>query len=143
MFVSTTSGLIVRRGNQGDDGGNHGYTRIKRFANCACALPVSADAGSHGRELVDRTFRAPTDFEVIELRRYTIKDGARKNFAGYFEAYFPEAIEQTAQSLPARSSSATIQTGLLGFEDFTPWKPAPSPTRRSITDRCGESTGKR
>jgi hypothetical protein len=36
-----------------------------------------------------------TDFEVIELRRYTIKDGARENFAEYFEAYFPEAIEQT------------------------------------------------
>jgi len=36
-----------------------------------------------------------TDFEVIELRRYTVKDGARENFAEYFEAYFPEAIEQT------------------------------------------------
>ena len=36
-----------------------------------------------------------TDFQVIELRRYTVKDGARKNFAQYFEAYFPEAIEQT------------------------------------------------
>jgi hypothetical protein len=36
-----------------------------------------------------------TDFQVIELRRYTVKDGARKNFAEYFEAYFPEAIEQT------------------------------------------------
>lgn len=36
-----------------------------------------------------------TDFQVIELRRYTVKDGARKNFVQYFEAYFPEAIEQT------------------------------------------------
>ena len=36
-----------------------------------------------------------TDFQVLELRRYTVKDGARKNFAQYFEAYFPEAIEQT------------------------------------------------
>ena len=36
-----------------------------------------------------------TDFEVIELRRYTVRDGARENFAEYFEAYFPEAIEQT------------------------------------------------
>jgi hypothetical protein len=35
------------------------------------------------------------DFQVIELRRYTVKDGARKNFAEYFETYFPEAIEQT------------------------------------------------
>jgi hypothetical protein len=36
-----------------------------------------------------------SDFQVIELRRYTVKDGARKKFAEYFEAYFPEAIEQT------------------------------------------------
>jgi hypothetical protein len=36
-----------------------------------------------------------TDFQVIELRRYTVKDGARKNFVRYFETYFPEAIEQT------------------------------------------------
>jgi hypothetical protein len=36
-----------------------------------------------------------TDFQVIELRRYTVRDGARKHFAQYFEAYFPEAIEQT------------------------------------------------
>lgn len=36
-----------------------------------------------------------TDFQVIELRRYTVKDGARKNFVHYFETYFPDAIEQT------------------------------------------------
>jgi hypothetical protein len=34
------------------------------------------------------------DFQVIEVRRYTIKDGAREQFAKYFESYFPEAFEQ-------------------------------------------------
>ena len=34
------------------------------------------------------------DFEVIEFRRYTIKDGERMHFAQYFEGYFPEAFEQ-------------------------------------------------
>lgn len=33
-------------------------------------------------------------FEVIELRRYTIKPGGREDFARYFESYFPEAFEQ-------------------------------------------------
>jgi hypothetical protein len=34
------------------------------------------------------------DFQVIEFRRYTIKDGERQHFAEYFESYFPEAIQQ-------------------------------------------------
>jgi hypothetical protein len=35
-----------------------------------------------------------TNFNVIELRRYPIKDGERDNFARYFESYFPEAFQQ-------------------------------------------------
>jgi NIPSNAP len=34
------------------------------------------------------------DFQVIEFRRYTIKDGEREHFAQYFETFFPEAFEQ-------------------------------------------------
>src|SRR5260370_40242061 len=34
------------------------------------------------------------DFQAIELRRYTIKDGCREDFARYFESYFPEAFQQ-------------------------------------------------
>jgi hypothetical protein len=32
--------------------------------------------------------------QVIELRRYLIKDGARSRFARYFESWFPEAFQQ-------------------------------------------------
>ena len=35
-----------------------------------------------------------SSFQVIEFRRYTIKEGQRENFIRYFEAYFPEAFEQ-------------------------------------------------
>jgi NIPSNAP len=35
-----------------------------------------------------------TDFQVIEFRRYTIREGERENFAQYFESYFPEAFQQ-------------------------------------------------
>jgi len=34
------------------------------------------------------------DFQVIEFRRYVIKEGARAQFASYFESYFPEAFQQ-------------------------------------------------
>jgi NIPSNAP len=33
-------------------------------------------------------------FEVVELRRYTIKEGERERFARCFESWFPEAHEQ-------------------------------------------------
>lgn len=35
-----------------------------------------------------------SDFQVIEVRRYTIREGAREQFATYFETYFPEAFQQ-------------------------------------------------
>ena len=34
------------------------------------------------------------DFQVVEFRRYTVKEGEREHFAAYFESYFPEAFEQ-------------------------------------------------
>lgn len=36
-----------------------------------------------------------SDFQAIELRRYTIKPGERQHFAEYFESYLPEAMDQT------------------------------------------------
>jgi hypothetical protein len=35
-----------------------------------------------------------SNFQVVEFRRYTIKEGKREDFIKYFEAYFPEAFEQ-------------------------------------------------
>lgn len=35
-----------------------------------------------------------SDFQVIEFRRYMIKEGEREHFAQYFESYFPEAFQQ-------------------------------------------------
>jgi hypothetical protein len=34
------------------------------------------------------------DFQVIEFRRYIIKEGEREHFAEYFESYFPETFQQ-------------------------------------------------
>ena len=46
----------------------------------------------------------PHDFQVIEFRRYTVRDGEREHFTAYFEAYFPEAFQQL---------------GAIAFGDFT------------------------
>src|SRR5688572_19363664 len=35
-----------------------------------------------------------SDFQVIEFRRYTLKEGEQEHFAQYFESYFPEAFQQ-------------------------------------------------
>src|SRR5438093_9585516 len=35
-----------------------------------------------------------SSFQVIEFRRYTIKEGEREHFIRYFETYFPEAFDQ-------------------------------------------------
>lgn len=61
------------------------------------------------------------DFQVIEFRRYTIKAGEREHFAQYFEAYFPEAMEQLGaiafgQFLERENSSHF--TWLRGFHDM-------------------------
>ena len=41
-----------------------------------------------------QTVETLKEFVVVELRRYTLKDGQRERFARYFESYFPEAIQQ-------------------------------------------------
>jgi hypothetical protein len=51
---------------------------------------VAQSGGSKAMERVKHL----KDFQVIEFRRYTIKEGEREHFAQYFESYFPEAFEQ-------------------------------------------------
>lgn len=60
------------------------------------------------------------DFQVIEFRRYTLKEGARERFANYFESYFPEAFQQLGaivfgQFLERRNSTGF--TWIRGFKN--------------------------
>ncbi len=61
-----------------------------------------------------------SDFPVIELRRYTIKDGEREHFATYFDAYSPEAFQQMGAIMFGqfleRDHPSTF-TWLRGFRD--------------------------
>lgn len=61
------------------------------------------------------------DFPVVELRRYTIRDGERDRFARYFEAFFPEAIQQTGAIVAGQfleRDRPCAFTWIRGFRDL-------------------------
>jgi flavin-binding protein dodecin len=69
-----------------------------RFLTMILLLTVSdttfaQTAQNSGNKATDRV-KHLKDFQVIEFRRYTVKEGEREHFAEYFESYFPEAFQQ-------------------------------------------------
>ena len=58
------------------------------------------------------------DFQVIEFRRYTIKEGERQHFAQYFENYFPEAFEQLGAIAAGSFFERRNQTGFTWIRGF-------------------------
>lgn len=82
-------------------------------------LSVLSSAQTAQRPTMDRV-KHLSDFQVIELRRYTLKEGARERFAHYFESYFPEAFQQLGaivfgQFLERRNSTGF--TWVRGFKN--------------------------
>jgi hypothetical protein len=62
-----------------------------------------------------------SDFPVIELRRYTLKDGAREEFARYFETWFPEAFQQLGALIFGQfleRANPSVFTWVRGFPDM-------------------------
>jgi hypothetical protein len=57
-------------------------------------LTVAQSAPSTAKVPTTEPSARLSDFQVVEFRRYTIKEGEREHFAQYFEAYFPEAFQQ-------------------------------------------------
>jgi hypothetical protein len=69
----------------------HLLTKVPLFAVSATMLAeTNQNTNSKSMDRVNHL----TDFQVIEFRRYLIKDGEREHFAEYFESYFPEAFQQ-------------------------------------------------
>ena len=68
------------------------------LAGVLSLLAISASAMAQTNPTIDNgslgTITHLKDFQVVEIRRYTIKAGEREHFAQYFDAYFPEALEQ-------------------------------------------------
>jgi hypothetical protein len=58
-----------------------------------CSLTVAQSAQPTAKGSTESSAHL-NDFQAIEFRRYTIKEGEREHFAQYFESYFPEAFEQ-------------------------------------------------
>ena len=83
------------------------------------ALLSFAQSKENARDPGIDKIRHLKDFDVIEFRRYTTKQGERNHFALYFENYFPEAFEQLGaivfgQFLERENSSGF--TWLRGFK---------------------------
>jgi hypothetical protein len=87
----------------------------------------TVDAGTVDTERRDRASDVPesirhlNDFQVVELRRYTVSDGERKHFATYFDTYFPEAFEQLGSMVFGQfydRTGPTRFTWLRGFKDI-------------------------
>ena len=58
------------------------------------------------------------DFQAIEFRRYTIKEGGREHFAQYFESYFPEAFQQLGAIAAGSFFERGNQTGFTWIRGF-------------------------
>jgi len=61
------------------------------------------------------------DFQVIELRRYTVKEEEREHFARYFESYFPEAFQQLGSLIHGHFLDRADPSGFVwirGFHDM-------------------------
>jgi hypothetical protein len=59
----------------------------------ACHLTVAQSAQSTSKAATEPSAHLD-DFQVIEFRRYIIKEGEREHFAQFFESFFPEAFQQ-------------------------------------------------
>ena len=71
---------------------------MSRFLTMILLITVGATTFAQtgqnsGNKVMDRV-KHLKDFQVIEFRRYTVKEGERERFAEYFESYFPEAFQQ-------------------------------------------------
>ena len=58
------------------------------------------------------------NFDVVELRRYTIKAGERDNFALYFENYFPEAFQQMGAMVFGQFAQRDNPDGFVWLRGF-------------------------
>lgn len=91
-MIEKPSGKILSRKRKTICQKNH------TVAGTVLLLTISATTlGNSSQNMKDKTVdhvKHLTDFQVVEFRRYTIKEGEREHFATYFESYFPEAFQQ-------------------------------------------------
>ena len=62
---------------------------MKLFIIIVFLFPIFLSAESYLQQT-----KPPKHFQVIEFRRYTVKEAQRQEFAEYFDTYFPEVFQQ-------------------------------------------------
>jgi hypothetical protein len=83
----------------------------------ACNLTVGQSAQSIPKGFIEPSAHL-SDFQAIEFRRYTIKEGEREHFAEYFESYFPEAFEQLGAIAAGSFFERKNQNGFTWIRGF-------------------------
>ena len=68
--------------------------RLGALSFCLVQAAVGLTPAEQRQHQIMNDTNPLSSFQVIEFRRYTIKEGQRENFIRYFETYFPEAFEQ-------------------------------------------------
>ena len=93
-----------------------------RFAVTLCLIVGSAFAVAQNRQMLGKISPEHnsrlSDFEVLEFRRYTIKEGERRHFAQYFDNYFPEAFQQLGAIAVGSFLERKNQTGFTWIRGF-------------------------
>lgn len=82
---------------------------------------ISTETGQGSGGKLMESIKHLTDFQVIEFRRYTIKEGEREHFAKYFESYFPEAFEQLGAMVFGQffeRANHSLFTWIRGFKNM-------------------------
>ena len=68
--------------------------RLGALSFCLVQAAVGLTPAEQRQHQIMNDTNPLSSFQVIEFRRYTIKEGQRENFIRYFETYFPEAFQQ-------------------------------------------------
>jgi hypothetical protein len=79
-----------------------------------CNLTSAQTEQSTGKSLMEHDPRL-TDFQVIEFRRYTIKEGQRRSFTQYFDT---EALQQLGTIVAGSLLERKNQSGFIWIGDF-------------------------
>lgn len=91
---------------------------IALLTTCAVCHPVVAQSALSAEQVQTERSAHLSDFQVIEFRRYTIKDGERDHFAQYFDVYFPEAFEQLGAIAAGSFLERDKQNGFTWIRGF-------------------------
>jgi hypothetical protein len=97
------------------------FLLLATYAATFAQTPAICPAPSTNQRNAMQNISHLNDFQVIEFRRYQIKEGGRARFATYFESFFPEAFQQLGALALGQfyeRGNPDAFTWLRGFKDM-------------------------